>query len=131
MTPSTTSLSGMDLPHKEASCELLKANSTKEFANWQSATWSTDGIDSSRIYGPILARRWKGKFNGTKLAFEVWPIKKANGLSGTEQIVEASFKTDDFAQGLSIQKELQALLESKGWFLAEDSLKTVLIMDRY
>ncbi len=61
---------------------------------------------------------------------EVWPILNAAG-TGTEDIVEASFKTTSRTTASSKHDSLVAYLQSKGWFVAQDSLKTQLIMDRY
>ena len=56
--------------------------------------------------------------------------QEASG-SGTDYVVEASFKTDSATTASTKHDQLIAFLQSKGWFLAQDSLKTQLIMDRY
>jgi len=62
--------------------------------------------------------------------FRVWPLKNAAG-TGTEYIVEASFKTTSRTTASTKHDELTTFLQGKGWFLAQDSLKTSLIMERY
>jgi hypothetical protein len=67
---------------------------------------------------------------GLQLYIEVWPIRNAAG-TGTEYVVEASFKTTNQTTASTKHDELITYLQGKGWFLAQDSLKTQLIMDRY
>jgi hypothetical protein len=67
---------------------------------------------------------------GLQLYIEVWPIRNAAG-TGTEYVVEASFKTTSQTTASTKHDELITYLQGKGWFLAQDSLKTQLIMDRY
>ncbi|MCY9692236.1 hypothetical protein [Paenibacillus alginolyticus] len=127
---SKSGYSGMDLPNQADSRSLLINNAPDKFNNWVSSGWGTSKISSSRIYGPVLAKRSIGTWSGQQLYIEVWPILNAAG-TGTEYIVEASFKTDSQSTASSKHDELITYLQSKGWFLAQDSLKTQLIMDRY
>ncbi|NEW08392.1 hypothetical protein GK047_20555 [Paenibacillus sp. SYP-B3998] len=122
--------SGMDLPSLSDSRSLLINNAPDKFNNWVSSGWGASKISSSRVYGPVLAKRSVGTWNGLRVYIEVWPIKNAAG-TGTEYIVEASFKTDSEATASTKHDELITYLQGKGWFLAQDSLKTQLIMDRY
>jgi len=127
---SKSGYSGMDLPNLSDSRSLLINNAPDKFNNWLSSGWGTSKLSSSRVYGPVLAKRSIGKWSGMELYIEVWPIKNAAG-TGTEYVVEASFKTDSQATASSKHDELVTYLQGKGWFLAQDSLKTQLIMDRY
>ena len=88
-------------------------------------------VEKSRIYGPILAKRSVGTWSGLELDIEVWPIKEEAPKTGIEYIVEASFKTKSQSTASTKQAELATFLQEKGWLLAQDSLKTQLIMDRY
>ncbi|OCT16664.1 hypothetical protein A8709_08300 [Paenibacillus pectinilyticus] len=127
---SKSGYSGMDLPNQADSRSLLINNAPDKFNNWVSSGWGTSKLSSSRIYGPVLAKRSVGTWSGQQLYIEVWPILNAAG-TGTEYIVEASFKTDSQSTASSKHDELVTYLQGKGWFLAQDSLKTQLIMDRY
>ena len=69
-------------------------------------------------------------WNSTQLYIEVWPIKDASGTR-TEYVVEASFKTTSRTTASQKHDALMAFLQTKGWFVAQDSLKTQFIMDRY
>ncbi|BBB63200.1 hypothetical protein UNDKW_4927 [Undibacterium sp. KW1] len=129
-TDSKSGYSGMDLPSASDSRSLLKKNIPGKMDNWLYSGWGKSMLDSSRKYGPILAKRSVGTWSGLKLYIEVWPILNQAG-TGTDYIVEASFKTTSEATASAKHDELQAYLISRGWFVAEDSLKTQLIMDRY
>ncbi|OBT83332.1 hypothetical protein VE02_08694 [Pseudogymnoascus sp. 03VT05] len=125
-------VSGNDIDRAltQANSEGFDANTSKKVHDWTSDNWGTTELKTSRIYGPVLAKCSTGIFSGVKLYVEVWPIKAASG-SGIEYIVEASFKTDTSSDASTKQTQLMNLLQSKGWFLAQDSLKTQLIMERY
>ncbi|SEF72939.1 hypothetical protein [Paenibacillus sp. UNC499MF] len=127
---SKSGYSGMDLPSISDARSLLIGNAPGKFDDWIGDGWGTSLLGSSRYYGPVLAKRSIGTWDGLKLYIEVWPIRNSAG-TGTEYIVEASFKTTSESTAAAKHDELIALLQSKGWFLAQDSLKTQLIMDRY
>ncbi|WP_090677458.1 hypothetical protein [Paenibacillus tianmuensis] len=122
--------SGVDLPSVKDSRELLIDKAPGKFDKWLYAGWGTEQLQGARIYGPVLAKRYTGTWDGLKTYIEVWPIRSATG-TGTENVVEISFKTDDRETASQKHDELVTYLQSKGWFLAKDSLKTQLIMDHY
>ncbi|MFC4811804.1 hypothetical protein [Paenibacillus sp. GCM10023250] len=127
---SKSGYSGMDLPSIGDARSLMVNNAPDKFNDWLRDDWGTDNLKNARYFGPVLAKRSEGTWNGLKLYIEVWPIKNAAG-TGTEYVVEASFKTDSAATASAKHDQLISFLQSKGWFLAQDSLKTQLIMDRY
>jgi hypothetical protein len=122
----------MDLPLEHDSCGILSNKAPEKFNNGVTENWGIEKLAVSRVYGPILARRWsKGKWDDIKkLSIEVWRIKSDVG-PGTEYIVEASFKVKTHAEAVEKRNKLVAVLQSKDWFLAQDSLKTTMIMARY
>lgn len=61
----------------------------------------------------------------------MWPIQKSRSDATLEPIIEASFKAPDLENALTGHAKLMKLLQDRGWFLAEDALKTKLIMERY
>lgn len=122
--------SGMDLPGQSDARSMLIDEAPDQFDDWLGNGWGTGKLASSRIFGPVLAKRSVGTWKGRELDIEVWPIKAASG-SGTDDLVEASFKTTSRTTASADHDALQAYLQSKGWFLAQDSLKTQQIMDRY
>ncbi|KAJ5505466.1 hypothetical protein LT330_001862 [Penicillium expansum] len=121
---------GTDLPGIGKSRKMLIDEAPGKFDNWHHDKWGTKALAMSRIFGNVLFRRSVGTWNGIELDLEVWPILN---LAGTEDeyIVEASFKTKSRTTALAEQKSLADDLQSKGWLLAQDSLKTQLIMERY
>ncbi|MFC5470985.1 hypothetical protein ACFPPD_20050 [Cohnella suwonensis] len=127
---SKSGYSGMDLPSISDARSLMINNAPDKFNDWLYSDWGTTKLQSSRYFGPVLAKRSTGTWSGMTLDIEVWPIKNA-ASTGTEYIVEASFKTTSQSTASTKQAELIGFLQSKGWFLAQDSLKTQLIMDRY
>jgi hypothetical protein len=129
-TASDSGYSAMDLPGTSNSRDMLIDEAPDKFDDWVSNNWGTAALASARIFGPVLAKRSVGTWNNTKLYIEVWPIKDAAG-TGTEYVVEASFKTDSRTTASQKHDTLMTFLQGKGWFVAQDSLKTQLIMDRY
>ena len=129
-TASDSGYSGMDLPGQTKSREFLIDEAPDKFDDWLYNNWGTTALASARIFGPVLAKRSIGTWNSTQLYIEVWPIKDAAG-TGIEYIVEASFKTTSRTTASQKQAALILFLQGNGWFLAQDSLKTQLIMDRY
>ncbi|MEI0737265.1 hypothetical protein VQ056_12330 [Paenibacillus sp. JTLBN-2024] len=87
-------------------------------------------IEEFHAHGPVSASRYTGIFDGLETDIELWPIVGADG-SGTENIVEISFKTDDYQTAASERAKLMKLLEDKGWLIPADSLKTNLVLERY
>ncbi|KAJ5581360.1 hypothetical protein N7450_007661 [Penicillium hetheringtonii] len=122
--------SGTDLPGKIDSRRMLIDEAPDKFDNFKFNKWGTEAMEVSRIFGPVLFNRFIGSWKGMPLYIEIWPLLNSEG-TGIEYIVEASFKTKDRVTASTEQKELAACLESNGWFIAKDSLKTSLIMERY
>jgi hypothetical protein len=121
---------GIDLPGTSNSRKLLIDNAPNKFDNWRPNKWGTGTLAVSRIFGPVLARRSVGSWNDMPLYLEIWPILNFEG-TGLEYIVEASFKTKSHKTASREQANLATYLQSKGWLLAQDSLKTQLVMERY
>jgi hypothetical protein len=122
--------SGTDLPGISHSREMMIKEAPEKFDNWMFKKWGTGTLAESRIFGPVLISRSIGLWNGMRLYFEVWPLLKSAG-TGVEYLVEASFKTRSHKTASIEQSNLATFLQSKGWFLEQDSVKTQLIMERY
>lgn len=119
------------LPDKKDSRALLIKEAPGKFDDWGSShKWGTSALARLRIYGPILAKRYTGIWNNEKLYIEVWPIRDSSG-SAIDYIVEASFKTDSNSVASTEQGSLRAHLQTQGWLIAEDALKTQIILERY
>lgn len=126
-----TGFRGMDLPLVEDSRKFLINKAPDKFKDWLPNNWGTNHLCDSIIYGPVLAKRSKGTWEGFELLLEVWPIRKSKTDESLELIVEASFKTPDLQKAVEGHASLEKFLRERGWFLEEDSLKTKLIMERY
>ncbi|KAJ6013153.1 hypothetical protein N7522_003508 [Penicillium canescens] len=122
--------SGTDLPGESKSRKLLIDEAPNKFDNWYPNKWGTSALAISRIFGPVLVTRFVGKWNDLPLNLEVWPLLNSD-RTGIEYIIEASFKTDSRTTASVEGGNLVAYLQNKNWFLAQDSLKTQLIMERY
>lgn len=122
--------SNMELPLKDASCEMLNNNAPMEFKDWSDKGWGTEKLAASRVYGPVFATRSKGKWNGVKPHIEVWPVKGKASV-GMEHIVEVSFKVSSLTEALEKRDNLVAVLQSNNWLLPEDFSRTSLVLERY
>lgn len=120
----------INLPETNDSRNMLINEAPAKFDNSISDNWGTKALAESRIFGPILVKRFIGSWNKIPLYLEIWPLRNLDG-TGIDYIVEASFKTKDRDIASDERTNLTANLESGGWFLADDSLKTELIMERY
>ena len=126
-----TGFGEMDLPQAEDSRGFLIAQAHDKFKSMFTGKWGDGLLNDSKVYGPVHAKRSKGNWEGFELFLEVWPIRKSTEDASLEPIVEASFKANNMKQALEGKAKLEKTLETEGWFLPEDSLKTKLVMDRY
>lgn len=126
--------SGMDLPQAEDSRNKLAKQAPENFQTWSISARGSDTVSplsKAIVYGPVHAVRYKGKWTGTDVDIEVWPIRKSKTDATLENIVEISFKMDDTKDALEARGKLADLVKKKGWLVEDDSLKTRLIMERY
>ncbi|WP_028559323.1 hypothetical protein [Paenibacillus pinihumi] len=122
--------SGVTLPNQADSVAAIVNNIPGKLNKWTSPGWGTSVLSQSRVYGPVYATRYTGTFNGMKTYIEVWPIKNTSG-TGYDYIVEASFKVDTETDAANSSSQLFSFLQSHGWFLPQDALKTSTILQRY
>lgn len=121
---------GLSLPSDQKALEMLVNEIPGKLEKTRSKGWGKDTLEDARAYGPVLVTKYGGEFNGVDVDIEVWPILNASG-TGTDSVVEISFKTDSYTEAASQRAELMDELESEGWLIPADSLKTNLILDRY
>jgi hypothetical protein len=123
---------GTDLPDLNDSRQMLIDKAPDKFNNWKNnKNWGISSLARSRIYGPVLVRRYIGIWNGLELDIEIWPLRDNATGTGTEYIVQISFKTADYQKVLDEQSKLVDFLRGKNWFSAKDSFMTQIIMERY
>ncbi|GAE09470.1 hypothetical protein JCM10914_5830 [Paenibacillus sp. JCM 10914] len=125
-----TTTSGTQLPSEQESLALLLDKLPGKLKKWSAPDWGQHKLAQSRIYGPLTFYRYEGSWHGQKMSFEIWPIRNAAG-TGTENLIEISFKTEDVAVASQLRSELMTLLETNDWLLPQDGLKTQLILERY
>jgi hypothetical protein len=109
----------MDLPSEEHSRKMPTEYAPESFDNWVKKQWVTDKLKECRIYGPVLVLRHVEVWEGEKVHIELWPVKDAIS-TGTECIVEASFKVKKHTKALKMRQELMNFLRTKSWVLARD-----------
>ncbi|MCQ4085526.1 hypothetical protein [Saccharibacillus sp. JS10] len=130
VTKSKKASKGLSLPSNEKALEMLVSEIPGKLDKTRVKGWGTTTLQNSRAHGPVLVTKYSGDFNGIEVYIEVWPILNAAG-TGTESLVEISFKTDQYAQAAAQRTQLMNELQSEGWLVPADSLKTNLILDRY
>ncbi|OIB01599.1 hypothetical protein AK95_29740 [Paenibacillus sp. LC231] len=126
----STNTTGTTLPSEQDALALLLDKLPGKLKKWSSPNWGEQKLSQSRIHGPLTFYRYEGSWNGQKMSLEVWPIRNADG-TGTENLIEISFKTSDVSVASQLRSELMDTLESNGWLLPMDGLKTQLILERY
>lgn len=121
---------GLALPSSKDTLEMLVSSIPGKLDKTNAPGWGTAALKQAYAHGPVLVSKYSGTFEGLETAIELWPIVSADG-NGTENIVEISFKTDQYQTAASGREQLLQLLESKGWLVPADSLKTNLVLERY
>ncbi|SFD97646.1 hypothetical protein SAMN05216378_1834 [Paenibacillus catalpae] len=130
VTVSGSSGSGLNMPNQTVSRTVSVANQPSKFANWTSTGWGTAQLNNSVVYGPVDFKRYEGTFDDLDLDIEVWTVIN-EAKTGNEYWVEASFKTDSFSEASSTRTALINELNSKGWLIPQDLLRTSQIIERY
>ncbi|CAM3454408.1 MULTISPECIES: hypothetical protein [Saccharibacillus] len=121
---------GLILPSASKALELLVKEIPGKLEKTRSNGWGKDTLKKSRVHGPIEVTKYAGEFNGVEIDIEVLPLLNASG-TGTEPLIEISFKTDDYSAAAANRTELMDELNAEGWLIPADSLKTNTILDRY
>ncbi|MFJ4867206.1 hypothetical protein [Streptomyces sp. NPDC088757] len=122
---------GTALPASATGRDWLAADVPGKLATWGGTGWGKGLLQQSRAHGPVTAKVYEGEWGASDDAsVEVLPVVGAGG-TGTEYVVELSFKTDSAADAAELHEDALALAESKGWLYHGDILKTRLVLDRY
>ena len=121
---------GAVLPSEAKALDMLLDKLPGKLKNWSSSNWGKKRLNDSRAYGPLTFDRYEGIWNGQEMTLEVWPVRNEAG-TGIEHIVEVSFKTDDLAIAAEMRQELLDELDTQGWLIPADGLKTQQILERY
>ncbi|MGW7414305.1 hypothetical protein [Streptomyces sp. NPDC054863] len=128
---SASGYSGTSMPSSDTGRGWLVNDIPGKLKDAKASGWGASTLGASRAHGPVTAKVYSGAWGGSDdVGIEVLPVVGASG-SGTEYVVELSFKTDDPAAAAELHKDSIAVAEAKGWLYRGDILKTQLILDRY
>lgn len=128
---SKATTSGATLPADSKALSLVVDNIPGKLKKWKDgSSWGEKQLKASRAYGPVIASKYTGNWNGIEVDVEIWPIRNASG-TGTEPVIEISFKTEDYNTAATDRQQLMNYLNQQGWLVPQDSLKTQLVLDRY
>ncbi|HDR7758185.1 hypothetical protein [Bacillus cereus] len=116
----------LDLPNEQAAQNMLVEKLPGKMNKWLYINWGEEMLKNSRIYGPVLMKRYTGEFENIKANIEIWPLSNTGKLED-DFVIEVSFKTNEESIATKQRELLMASLEKKGWLLPKDSLKTELI----
>ncbi|KAK4452722.1 hypothetical protein QBC34DRAFT_320510 [Podospora aff. communis PSN243] len=121
----------VELPDAVKSREMMVAEAPGKFKNFgEEEGIGVRLLSEARVYGPVLAERYTGVWEGKKVSLEIWKVVIiAEGR--IEWVVEVSFKVKERGEGEGPRKRLMDELEGRGWLWKRDSLKTRLIMENY
>lgn len=122
--------SGTSMPSSSTGRSWLVNEIPGKLEDWGSNGWGADQLGASRAHGPVVATVWKGSWKGVEVDVEVLPVRNAAG-TGTENIVELSFKTDSYTTASSLRTQAISATDGPGWLLHTDILKTNVILNRY
>ncbi|MFJ6105290.1 hypothetical protein ACIQHY_30345 [Streptomyces sp. NPDC092359] len=123
--------SGTALPADATGRDWLVNDVPGKLADWNSTGWGTGTLRTSRVHGGVTAKVYGGAWGASDDAsIEVLPVVGANG-TGTEYVVELSFKTDSYTDAAKLRTDALAVAETNGWLYHGDILKTRLVLDRY
>ncbi|NEB74127.1 hypothetical protein G3I40_02565 [Streptomyces sp. SID14478] len=128
---SDSGYSGTAMPSGATGLGWVAADVPGKLADWNSDGWGAGTLGASRVHGPVTSAVYEGAWESSDDAsIEVVPVVGASG-SGTEYVVELSFKTDDPEDAAALHADAISVAEAKGWLYKGDILKTQTILDRY
>ncbi|KPU51303.1 MULTISPECIES: hypothetical protein [Bacillus] len=116
----------LDLPKERAAQNMLIEKLPGKMNKWLYTNWGEEMLKNSRIYGPVLMKRYTAEFENIKTNIEVWPLSNTGKIED-DFVIEVSFKTNEESIATKQRGLLMKSLEQKGWLLPKDSLKTELI----
>ncbi|MER5410822.1 hypothetical protein [Streptomyces sp. NPDC002769] len=128
---SASGYSGTALPSVSTGLGWVVGDIPGKLEDWSSSNWGKTTLQASQAHGPVTSQAWGGAWEvSDDASIEVLPVVGASG-SGTEYIVEVSFKTDSYSDATKLHTDAVNVAESHGWLYHGDILKTQLILDRY
>jgi hypothetical protein len=123
--------SGTSMPSASTGLSWLVNEIPGKLEDWNYDNWGKDTLKASRAHGPVTSQVWGGAWESSgDASIEVLPVRNATG-TGTEYVVELSFKADDYADAADLHADAISVADAHGWLYHGDILKTQLILDRY
>ncbi|MFI0718635.1 hypothetical protein [Streptomyces sp. NPDC021224] len=123
--------SGTSVPDAGTGLSWLVNEVPGKLEDWKSSNWGKNTLQSSVVHGPVTSQVWEGAWESSDDAsIEVLPVRNAAG-TGTEYVVEVSFKVDDYADAAQLHADAVSVADAHGWLYHGDILKTQTILDRY
>lgn len=123
--------SGTSMPSAGTGRSWLVGEIPGKLEDWSAKNWGSDTLKAATAHGPVTSQVWSGAWESSDDAsIEVVPVKAASG-TGTEYVVELSFKTDHYADAAQLHADAIAVADAHGWLYHGDILKTQLILGRY
>ncbi|MGD6892160.1 hypothetical protein [Bacillus mobilis] len=116
----------LELPKERAAQNMLIEKLPGKMNKWLYTNWGEEMLKNSRIYGPVLMKRYTAEFENIKTNIEVWPLSNTGKIED-DFVIEVSFKTKEESIAKEQRELLMQSLDQKGWLLPKDSLKTELI----
>ncbi|MEB4818364.1 hypothetical protein [Bacillus thuringiensis] len=117
--PVTNSLN-LNLPDIKQLSAMFLNNAPEIFLKW-----GETHVQNSKIYGPVIAKKYKGNWEDTNINIEIWTL---DGYS--ESIVEISLeKSQDKNKSLQDYEKLKEFLLKKGWLCEEEISKTLWVLE--
>jgi hypothetical protein len=128
---SASGYSGTSMPAADTGRSWLVNEIPGKLEDWGSSNWGKTTLSASRVHGPVTSKVYDGAWESSDDAsIEVLPVVGASG-TGTEYVVELSFKTDDYSDAAQLHQDAIDVADAHGWLYPGDILKTQLILDRY
>jgi hypothetical protein len=128
---SASGYSGTSMPSADTGRSWLVNEIPGKLEDWGSGNWGKDTLAASRVHGPVTSKVYSGDWESSDDAsIEVLPVVGASG-TGTEYVVELSFKTGNYSDAAELHQDAIAVADAHGWLYHGDILKTQLILDRY
>lgn len=128
---SDSGYSGTAMPSSSTGRSWLVDEIPGKLEDWESGDWGKDVLKDSVAHGPVTSKVYDGAWESSDDAsIEVLPVVGASG-TGTEYVVELSFKTDDYDDAAQLHKDAIAAADAHGWLYHGDILKTQEVLDRY
>ncbi|MFC0040783.1 hypothetical protein [Actinomadura rayongensis] len=128
---SSSGYSGTALPTSDTGRTWLVNDIPGKLTDWSSTGWGKTILKASRAHGPVTSKVYGGAWGASDDAsIEVVPVVGADG-TGTEYIVELSFKTDNYNDAATLHSDAIAVADAHGWLYHGDILKTQLVLGRY